>query len=218
MAKTQIGVIMSKESMSQDPFFSVNGFNFDLEQLAEGMTRNDWPDGAKVTRCTDKDGTTKALSPKDALIDAYFGHEFFDEDPLKVSLALTRYFLQTDRPLLPGMVELLIAGITEHLKDGKPWGRKNIKRKKDPEHLMAVLAIDNKFKGKRHEIGAELKITADGVKYIVGRAREAVYPSLLHLFEYHMSPSFEEAVKILDPAYRDEFIRKNGIKLNSHNL
>lgn len=209
---------MSKKSMSPDPFFSVNGFSFDLEQLAEGMTRDDWPDGDKMIRSTDKDGMTRVLSPKDILIDAYFGHEFFDDHSLKVSLSLTRYFLQTDRPLLPGMVELLVSGITEHLKDGKPWGRENIKRKKDPEHLMAVLAIDNKFKGRRHEIGAELNITADGVKYIIGRAREAVYPSLLHLFEDHMLPSFEEAVKILDPVYRDEFIRENGIKLNRPNL
>lgn len=205
---------MSKKCMSPDPFFSVNGFSFDLEQLAEGMTRDDWPDGAKMTRCTDKDGTTRVLSPKDVLIDAFFGHEFFDEHSLKVSLALTRYFLQTDRPLLPGMAELLVAGITEHLKDGKPWGRQNRKRKKDPEHLMAVLAIDNKFKGKRHEIGAELDITADGVKYIVRRARESVYPSWLYLFEGHMPLKFEEAVKILDPAYRDDFIRTNGVKLN----
>lgn len=216
MAKTKIGVIMSKKLMQPEPFFSVNGCSFDLEQLAEGMTKDYWPDGAKMTRCTDKDGTTRGLSPKDALIDAFFGHEFFDEHSLKVSLALTRYFLQTDRPLLPGMAELLVAGITEHLKDGKPWGRQNRKRPADPEHLMAVLAIDNKFKRRRNEIGAELDITADGVKYIVKRARESVYPSLLYLFEEYMPLNFEEAVKILDPVHRDRFIRTNGVKLNNY--
>ena len=79
---------------------------------------------------------------------------------------------------------------------------------------MAVLAIDNKFRGKRPEIGAELGITSNGVKDIIKRAKEANYPSLLYLFEDYMPSHFEDAVKILDPEYRDQFIRVNGIKLN----
>lgn len=206
-------------SMNAEKHYSAGGFEFDLEQLADGMTR-DRIDGGKVVISTHKDGVTRELSPRESLINAYFGGEFRDENSLKVSLALTRYFLQTGRQLLPEMVELLADGITNHLKDEKPWSRPTVKRPRDPEFILAVLAISKRFRGKRPEIGAELGGKgADNVKDIIKQAKALIEASpgiitLLHLFEDYMPARFEDALSLLDQGYRDEFIRVNGIKLN----
>lgn len=163
---------MSKSGLSPDRIFTSEGFEFDLEEIAEAIIRTDWPEGAKSCVITDKHGATRELSPGAALRDSIFGGVARSEGALNSRLALTRYFLQTGRPLLPEMTELLVEGITEHMKHSTPWKRPNLKPSTDYYQQCFVIALDNKFPRKRKVIGAALHITPEGVKKQLELARE----------------------------------------------
>ncbi len=191
-------------------YFSREDFTLDLEDMADAMTTRKYSENAKNVIRQYKDEPPQELTPKEAQIDAVFGGTAYDEGTMKLRLALTRYFLQTDRKLLPEMVELLIDGITEHIKEGKPWGRPNKKPPLDPVLLLAVQAISKKFRGCKPDIAACLGISADGVDYQIKQAKKLNIPQVLHLFEDNMPSNQVDALELLDPETRDNFIRKYG--------
>ena len=202
---------MNGKTLPQDRYFSADGFDFDLEEIAESITSKEIPDGAKRVISSYMNEPPRELSHREAQIEGIFNGPAYDEGSMKLRLALTRYFLQTGRELLPEMRDLLISGITDFIKDGKPWPRPNLKRTTDPEHLIVVLALSNKFRGTRADIAAELGISASGVDYLIKQAKKANYPELLRLFENNMPSKFFDALELLKPEIRDAFIRKYGV-------
>lgn len=198
-------------------FFSADGYAFDLEELADTITRKESPDTPKSIILTGTDGITHMLTVSESQRRSLFSEITYSEGALNLRLALTRYFLQTGRPLLPEMSALLVEGITAHMKHGKPWGRPNVKPRTDSLRLMAVLAIANKFRGKRADIAAALEISTDGVNAIIQKAKVTAKcvgaGGYLRVFEEYMPPKFEDALKLLDRDHADEFIRINGVKL-----
>ncbi len=189
---------MDNSNHLHERFMTVEGFEFDFESIAIAITSTD--------------GSSISAEHKQSMIDSFLVHYHVEESSQNVTLALIRYFLLTRRPLLPEMMDILSGGITEHLKGGKPWGRPNIKGKTDFYQLALVWAIDRKFPHHRHEIGAELDVSAGAIKKQIEAARKSYAATLwadrLVLF---LPDNFVETLPLLDNLeLRDQFITRSG--------
>lgn len=183
------GVFMSSITSPRNRFFISNGHGYDLECLAEGLTREIWEEEAKIMALTESlplaislqlgvavttklvapSNGTRKLSPKEARIAAIFGGTAVDETTMNLRVALTNHFLKTGRSALPEMTKLLVDGMDAHLMNSKPWGRPNLKPSVGYVQKCLVIAIDKKFHKKRKCIGKALGISAGGVRQQIRR-------------------------------------------------
>ena len=150
-------------SNNKEDNFHIGGRSYSklaLEKMAESMTCKPDESGFSMAQFN---------------IDRIFSGEAKTEDELHERLVLTRYFLDTGRPLIREMAQLMSQGITEFLGDSAiTWKRPQVKAGNDKEALILMLAIDQVFPRSLHEIAAAL-----GIEYEAAKARKASARRLL---------------------------------------